>query len=135
MTSAVRLTIVVDESEMPRPIQKGNMREVSIPRLCLCLVLAALFLYNPFLATPNYIGELNLRHPARNRATVGASELQQFKVADEGSKLKVPASAEAESPLALPDPAESHSRVSLEEAFPPKQFLSASLWFRPPPAS
>lgn len=117
------------------PIQKGNVRGMSHPRLCLCLLLAALFLYNPFLATPTYFAGLNLRHPARNRATVGASELQQFKVADEGSKIKIPIRAEAESPLALPDPAESLPRLFLEEVFPPQQFLNASLWFRPPPAS
>ena len=125
---------MVDESEMPRPVQEASMSGVSLPRLCLCLLLAGLFLYNPFLGTPNYFGGLNLRHPSRNRATVGASELQQFKVADEGNKIEVPVSAEPESPLALPDPAESPSNLFLEEVSPPQQFLSASLWFRPPPA-
>jgi len=135
LTGAARLTIVVAESEMPRPVQDPNTRGVSIARGCLCLLLAALFLYNPFLATPNCFGELNLRHPARNRATVGASELQQFKVGDEGSKIKVPVSAAAESPHALPGPAESAPSLFLQRVSPPQQFLSASLWFRPPPAS
>ncbi len=120
---------------MPRLVQGANTRGVSFPRVFLCLLLAGLFLYNPFLGTPNYFGELNLRHPARNRATVGASELQQFKVADEGSKIKVPVSAAAQTPLALPDRAESPAHLFLEQITPPKQFLSASLWFRPPPAS
>ena len=135
LTGAARLTIVVEESGMPRPVQDANTRGVSGARVCLSLLVAGLFLYNPFLATPNYFGELNLRHPARNRATVGASELQQFKVGDEGSKIKVPVSVATESPLALPGPAESAPSLFLERVSPPQQFLSASLWFRPPPAS
>jgi hypothetical protein len=135
LTGAARLTIVVEEPEMPRPVQVANTRAVCVPRVCLCLLIATLFLYNPFLATPNYFGELNLRHPARNRATVGASELQQFKVGDEGSKIKVPVSAATESPLALPGPAEPAPSLFLGKVSPPRQFLSASLWFRPPPAS
>lgn len=120
---------------MSRPVQCGDARGVHFPRLCVCLLLASLFLYNPFLETLNYFDVLNLNHPARNRATVGASELQQFNVADDGNKIKVPASAEAESLLALPECTESRTNLFLEEVSPPQQFQSASLWYRPPPAS
>src|SRR4029077_9232412 len=58
-----------------------------------CLCLALLLLYNPYLAAPSSARGLNVRHPASNRATVGASELQSFSPADGRDKLCIQAVA------------------------------------------
>src|SRR5271165_5685736 len=47
-----------------------------------CIVLALLFLYNPYLVGPCASGSLNVEHPASHRATVGSSELQHFTAPD-----------------------------------------------------
>ena len=43
-----------------------------------CVLLAALFLYNPFVALVSPVHGVAYHSLSRNRATVGASELQQF---------------------------------------------------------
>src|SRR5215469_17723113 len=47
-----------------------------------CLVLAALLLFNPFFATPRSGHSLEVSTPASHRATVGASELEHFSPTD-----------------------------------------------------
>ncbi len=108
----------------------------SVPRwrFWVCLCLALLLLYNPYLASPSSARGLNVRHPASNRATVGASELQSFSPADGQDKL----SRDAVSVIL---PLASFHEVSSQvfELFPQvvspsQQFFGSSLWFRPPPA-
>jgi hypothetical protein len=108
-----------------------------VPKLqvWLCLVLASLFLYNPFLAGADSFGGLNLRHPLSNRATIGSSELQQFRVTNGRSTFAIPAAASIEFHTSLPEPSVGVSEGPAEDILPAQQFLCASLWFRPPPAS
>src|SRR5258706_4508499 len=56
------------------------IRCTSLPlwRIFTCLLLAGLFLYNPFLAAYPSAGNSAVCHPASYRATVGSSELEQF---------------------------------------------------------
>jgi hypothetical protein len=55
-------------------------RRKSIPiwQILTCVLLAGLFLYNPFLAASRASNSLTVCHPASYRATVGCSELEQF---------------------------------------------------------
>jgi len=109
--------------------------EVPRWRAWVCFCLALFLLYNPYLAAPSSADGLNVRHPASNRATVGASELQHFSPADGRDKLSAHAT-DAVEPLA------SFLEVSSTQAFeflpqvvsPPQQFFGSSLWCRPPPA-
>lgn len=102
------------------------------PRAWLCLLLAVLFLYNPFLAAPSVGAGLHVQRTSSNRATVGASELQHF-TAKERRVSEAPARAVTNT-LPLPD-------TSVREFFAtpkfetrvPQLLWSASLWFRPPP--
>jgi hypothetical protein len=135
LTAIASLTIVLIESGMFRALQSGEAPAVPKHQVWLCLVLASLFLYNPFLAGADSFRGLNLRHPPSNRATIGSSELQQFRVTDGRSTFAIPETASiefrpplADYPLAVPEgPA--------EDILPAQQFVCASLWFRPPPAS
>ena len=135
LTGIASLTIVLIESGMFRALQSGEAPAVSKHRVWLCLLLASLFLYNPFLAGADSFGGLNLRHPPSNRATIGSSELQQFRVTDGRSTFAIPEAASIEFHSPLPDHPLAVSGGSAEDILPVQQFLCASLWFRPPPAS
>ena len=100
-----------------------------------CLLLVGLLLYNPFLALMQPHTGLSLHRLPRNRATVGASELQHFSpvtnalaagelgVKNIGEIVAVV--AEKKYPLAIGNPP---SPVTLRG-------FSSNLWFRPPPSA
>jgi hypothetical protein len=100
----------------------------------LCLLLAFLFLYNPYLSAPGSADGLVVQHPASHRATVGSSELERYSPTGNQSThvfvlfffanfFSFPADAASQS---LP--------IERPELLLPQQILCASLWFRPPPA-
>jgi hypothetical protein len=104
-------------------------------QVALCLLLAALVVYNPYLsATDSSVG-LCVRHSASFRATLGASELQHFTPKDSAATLAATATIALVHFLKfhLPESGERHTGVPQRVA-PPQQALPASLWFRPPPA-
>lgn len=99
-----------------------------------CLCLALLLFYNPYMAALSSPGGLNIRHPASNRATVGASELQNCSPADGRDELSTHA-VSAVLPLALSTEVSSQFfKLVTQVVSPPQQFFGSSLWFRPPPA-
>ena len=99
----------------------------------LCLILAALLLYNPFLAAPQPGHSLEVCHPASHRATVGASELQHFSPADGWGCLPAVDIAEVEQVVPLRGPTSQSFLISLPIPLPTQQFFGPGLWFRPPP--
>jgi hypothetical protein len=135
LTGLSSLTIVVKESGMLKALQSGETRAVPRHRIWLCLVLTGLFLYNPFLAGADSFGGLNLCHLPSNRATIGSSELQQFRLTDIRDAFPIPVAASIESFACLLDPSVVDSEGLAEDILPAQHFLCASLWFRPPPAS
>jgi hypothetical protein len=102
-------------------------------RVGICLILVALFLYNPFLTIYGASPIVNIQHPLSYRATIASSELRRCTV--EPAKPLVPAleaavafelaqsAAADEAPPVLPR--------DLFRAIP--QLICNSLWFRPPP--
>jgi hypothetical protein len=109
--------------------------ELSRWRQVVCILLIGLLLYNPFLALLQTHAGLSLNHLPRNRATVGASELDHFSPVSKTFTAEIlavecavdiaPLLPEIEFPLATtfaPAP------VSLCD-------FSSSLWFRPPPSA
>jgi len=102
-------------------------------QLGLCLLLAALVIYNPYLAAPDSGAGLCVRHSASHRATVGASELQHFEPVDSRSLLPAAAIAIVQQFALLPDLGSAAQERAPEKAFPAVHTLPASLWFRPPP--
>ena len=99
-----------------------------------CLCLALLLLYNPYMSAPGSTNGLNVRHPASNRATVGASELQHFSPADGKLKFSTHAVASVEQLLRIPDLSSKTLEFFPQVVFSAQQFFGSSLWFRPPPA-
>jgi len=99
----------------------------------ICLLLVALFLYNPFLTIYGTSSIVNIQHPLSYRATIASSELRRCTVGP--AKPLVPglqaavafeltkAAAREEAAPVLPR--------DLFRAIP--QVICNSLWFRPPP--
>ena len=99
-----------------------------------CLLLAFLFLYNPYLIAQGSGDELSLRHPASHRATVGSSELEKYSSPSSHGTHLVVLLFFAKVISLLPNITSQSFLVQSSEHFPSQQFLCASLWFRPPPA-
>jgi hypothetical protein len=114
-------------------------RRTSVPlwQILTCLLLAGLFLYNPFLAASRASDSLTVRHPASHRATVGSSELEQFTQPNNTARANLPNLADVQE--LIPRFAVMHSTrrqyAEQEEVVAtPQTGFSSSLWFRPPPA-
>ena len=102
--------------------------------IVVCLALAVLFLYNPYLAVTPTSSVLNVHHSLSYRATVGSSELQHFSPTD---ARKILALSVATVLSWLDSPAiPIVSRVTVVSPHPACAFdvVCADLWFRPPPA-
>lgn len=109
---------------------------VSHPKLkiCLCLLLAALFLYNPFLTATPWPAGLNIRHSASYRATVASSELQHFSPTNGRTAFAISAGTPPPGfEFRVNLPLATLIQVSTNQPCVYK-FLSAALWFRPPPS-
>jgi hypothetical protein len=98
----------------------------------ICLLLAALILYNPFAALCYSHGPIEVHTLQRNRATVGASELQHFSpVQDEIQKADIDLEANREE---LAVPAGSYVARGFErEVEVPQSDIVSRVWSRPPP--
>ena len=102
--------------------------------VAVCLALALLFLYNPYLAVTPSSSVLNVHHHLSYRATVGSSELQHFSPTD---ARKILALSVARVLSWLDSPASPIvSRVVEVSPQPAYAFevLCSDLFFRPPPA-
>lgn len=102
-------------------------------RACVCVLLIALVVYNPFAALGGSTGRLSYETLARNRASIGSGELQHF------SPVSNP---DVQSDLAL-DLQGMGSAVSIEQQqpardqhteLPSEPSLLSAVWFRPPPS-
>jgi hypothetical protein len=114
---------------------KSSIRELNVSRwqAILCLLLALLFLYNPFMTAPSSGLGLNLRHSASHRATVGSSELQQFTATERHAPTIQMDGLIREVLLVKPLVFKRFATLDLEVRSP-QNVLPANLWFRPPPA-
>jgi hypothetical protein len=98
----------------------------------ICVALIGLILYNPFAALCGANDGFCYDRLARNRASVGASELQHFSpvsnsVTQTEPDLDVPATD------LLQVVQEESQTTDLQEVFPPQTELVAQLWNKPPP--
>lgn len=104
-------------------------------RAAVCVALATFFFYNPFLSALEQHANLTVCHPARHRATIGCSELEQFA---QPSSLAVPLPevdvSKVSPEIASALPTGTMHQVVREEGAPAQTGFSVSLWFRPPPA-
>lgn len=114
---------------------RGASKRITPFHAGVCFMLAALFLYNPFLTVYGSSPVLKVQHPPSFRATVASSELQLSRVSQVQPEVCAPQEAvlEAVAPAAAPG---MNAEVVLELPvdFQP-QIFAESLWFRPPPVS
>jgi hypothetical protein len=115
--------------------QVASRKERARSHAWLAVLLAVLFLYNPYLVAAGSAGGLNICHPASHRATVGSSELDRYPSPDTLSTHVFVAVFFSDAFVFLPDTASRRSPLHSSELLPPQQIFFASLWFRPPPVS
>jgi len=101
-------------------------------RVWICVLLAALLLYNPFAALCFSHGTFEVHTLQRNRASVGASELQHFSpVQDDIPQVDLNLEANREEVAA---PAGSYVARGFErEVEIPQSDIVSTVWSRPPP--
>ena len=103
-------------------------------RIAVSLVLAVLFLYNPYQSSASSSSGLRVSQRASYRATVGSSELQQFTPSERRVKAVVVDAAVFDLLVLLPRPTVTFLSRADDHVLSPQPVFSASLWFRPPPA-
>jgi len=116
----------------------GNtVRRGTVPlwQILTCLLLAGLFLYNPFLAVGRWSGKTAVCHPASYRGTIASSELEQFTPPNRGVAALLPDADAAQVLIRYLDLNNSTPPyyVEQEDLATPQTGFSSSLWFRPPP--
>ncbi len=113
------------------PMQKHPIRALEL-RVWMCVLLAALILYNPFAAVCLSHGTIEVHTLQRNRASVGASELQHFSpVQDDIPQADVNLAANREEVAA---PAGTYVARGFErEVEVPHSDILSKVWSRPPP--
>jgi hypothetical protein len=101
-------------------------------RVSICVLLIGLVVYNPFVALSGSSGNLSYERLARNRATIGSSEMQQFSPV---LNPTVQPDLDVEVRGAEPAAAVQESKPGMDQRavifLQPELF--ANLWFRPPP--
>lgn len=113
------------------PEQKHPTRAESL-RVWTCVLLAVLILYNPFAALCFSHGTIEVHTLQRNRASVGASELQHFSPVQDG-KQQADINQEANCEE-LAAPAETFVAGAFEqEVKKPQSEIAFKVWSRPPP--
>jgi hypothetical protein len=113
------------------PMQKHPIRALE-SRVWMCMLLAALILYNPFAALCFSHGPIEVHTLQRNRATVGSSELQHFSpVQDDIQQTDLNLESNREE---LAVPAGSFVARGFErEVEVPQSDIVSKVWSRPPP--
>ena len=101
-------------------------------RVWICMLLAALILYNPFAALCFSHGPIEIHTLQRNRASVGASELQHFSpVQDDFKQVDLNIEATHEQ---VAVPAEGFRARGFEREIEiPQSDIVSIVWSRPPP--
>jgi hypothetical protein len=118
----MRLTSSLKRRPTPRPWQ-----------VCLCLLLIALVVYNPFAALNGSSGRLSYENLARNRASIGSGELQHFSpVSDPDVLFDLNVDSRDAEPVI--DVRETQLDRTQQEAIPSEPAPLAGFWFRPPPS-
>jgi len=98
-----------------------------------CVLLAFLLLYNPFIALYCSHSSFSVDTPQRNRATVGASELQHIGLIQKEIQPAKVVVEENRDEVAAPQKNDVARGFEREEEVPQQEFVS-KVWSRPPPS-
>jgi hypothetical protein len=102
-------------------------------RVCVCMVLVASILYNPFFALKIQSDGLVYASLARHRSTVGSSEMQHYPPV-QAEYAQPDATVEETTTKVSVLQTEYPARIILDQALPRQPELIASVCFRPPPS-
>src|SRR5271169_6579645 len=102
-------------------------------RMWFCVLLAALILYNPFAAICQSHNTSEVHSPQRNRATLGASELQHFSPVQDDALQPDLNLEENREEVAVPAGSYVARGFEREEAVPQPD-VAPKVWSRPPPS-
>jgi hypothetical protein len=103
-------------------------------RAAISLLLAALFLYNPFFTVLSISQDLSVQHSLSYRATLAGSELRRCTF-EAPAQLIPELSAVVSQAIALPKPSYEVGPVQISDLLPLSQVACDSIWFRPPPSN
>jgi hypothetical protein len=132
LTARASQIIVVKRRQMVRSHMLNPRDWCHGWRACICLLLIGLIVYNPFVALSGSSGNLSYEKPARNRATIGSSEMQLFSpVLTPTSQPDLDVEVKGAEPAAAVQ--ESLPGVDQREVIFLQPEVFANLWFRPPP--
>jgi hypothetical protein len=121
---------------MPAVIQAKGPSSASLRRTAVCLLLAIVSLYNPFLTISGACEVLHVHHPLSFRATIASCELGRCTLDDSKVLVGAPEAVAttgaepAAPPIDTPFPARQNQDVFV----PSQQVTVGGLWFRPPPS-
>lgn len=119
-----------------KPSRQFAAKPLRVWKAVICVLLALLFLYNPFASAVSASGGLTVCHPASYRGTVACSELERYPRPNIRVAALLPIAAEIQ--RLIPSLITAAPRVSRsvedEAVATPQTGFSSSLWFRPPPA-
>jgi hypothetical protein len=102
-------------------------------QVCLSVLLILLVVYNPFAALSGHSSSISYDKLARNRSTIGSSELQHFSpVSNTGLHSDVEIALLATEQLRY-EP-ETQPRADHTEEIPSEPAQLTGFWFRPPPS-
>ena len=120
---------------MTRSLNRKGTCRLPVWQVCLSVLLILLVIYNPFSGLSGYSGSLSYDELARNRATIGSSELQHFSpVSNPGVPSDVAVAIRLLGTELLRCPQESEPGANQREEIPSEPAKLAGVWFRPPPS-
>jgi hypothetical protein len=117
-----------------RRAPEPRVRSIRLPAI-VCLLLAGLLLYNPFLSAIHSSSGLSVHHLSRNRATVGSGELQPFSPVSTGVAADVQLEEGTGEIIAIAGGQEILLATDLARDRVITPDFSSNLWFRPPPSA
>jgi hypothetical protein len=117
-----------------RKAPESRVRSTRVPAV-VCLALAGLLLYNPFLSLIHSPAGFSVHHPSRNRATVGSGELQPFSPVSTGVAADVQLEEGTGEIIAIAGGQEFQLATDLTWDLVITPDFSSNLWFRPPPSA
>jgi len=112
----------------------SRVRSTRLPAV-ICLLLAGLLLYNPFLSLIYSPAGLSVHHLSRNRATVGSGELQPFSPVSSDVAKDVPPANRTGEIIAIARGQKILLAIDLTRDRVITPDFSSNLWFRPPPSA
>jgi hypothetical protein len=103
--------------------------------MAVCFTLVALLLYNPFAAFLHLADGLSVNHLPRNRATIGAGEMQHFSPVAKATTPLISVSEYFREILATSEDQDFPPGTRIAPTLAILQLLSSNLFFRPPPSA